>query len=93
MNGVVYTREAIENALASTPENLPIIDLKNDGQERVIGVTTGTPYAIQWDEENGVCRFTLDGKICYAGTSCIVNAMNDAGEITDFRITSIGISE
>lgn len=92
-NGVIYTREAVENALHSMPDNLPIIDLRNDGEERVIGVTTCSPYAIQLDEEHGVFRFTIDGRIFFGGTSCIVNTMNDAGEITDFSITKIGVSE
>jgi len=93
INGVIYTREAVDGALKSMPDKLPIIDLKNDGEERVIGATSSKPYAVQFDEANGVCRFTIDGTIFFGGTSCIVNAMNDAGEITDFTFTGIGISE
>ena len=92
-NGVVYSRKAVDKALKSMPDNLPIIDLENNGDERVIGTTSSRPYAVQWDDLNGVCRFTIDGIVFFGETSCIVNAVNDDGEITDFTITSIGVSE
>lgn len=92
-NGVIYTREAVARALKSMPDMLPIIDSGNDGKERVIGATTSKPYAVQWDEASGVYRFTVDGIIFKSGTSCIVNAANNAGEVTDFTIIQVGISE
>lgn len=92
-NGVVYSCGAVYKALKSMPNHLPIIDVKNNGDKRVIGKTTSAPYAVQWDDSNRVCRFTVDGIIFFGGTSCIVNAMRDSGEITDFTITGVGISE
>lgn len=92
-NGVYYERNAVETALKSMPTGVPIIDLKNDGEERIVGVTTSKPYDIQWDDAEQGFRFTVDGKVFYGGTSCVVNAIDADGKITDFSITSIGISE
>ena len=91
-NGVVHTKEAIENALNNLQTNLPI--LYKEGIEtdaKVIGATTRTSHIVTWDADNQVCKLTIDGIIFYSGAEIIVNEIID-GKITDFRITNIGLT-
>lgn len=92
-NGVVYTKEAIENALNNLQTNLPILYKEsNETDEKVIGVTTGTSHIVTWDSDNQVCKVTIDGIVFYSGAEIIVNEITKDGEITDFRIASIGLT-
>lgn len=90
-NGSVFTKEAVENAVVNLNKNLPIIyrDNKSRFQDKVIGATTGNSHIVNWDFENKVCKMTVDGVMFHCGAEIIVNEMKD-GEISDFRITSIG---
>ena len=92
-NGVVYTKEAIENAVNNLNTNLPIIYMDNEKEidGMVIG-TTGTSHIVTWDDENQICKVTIDGIIFYSGAGLIVDGFED-GKVTDFRITSIGLSK
>lgn len=94
VNGVVYTKEAVLNALKRTSEGIPIIDYSaGDGAGRVIGVTTSRPHDIVFDEDSYGFRFTIDGMLFYAGTCENINSRTADGEIAGFTITSIGITE
>ena len=90
-NGVIYTKEAVENAVNHLHKNLPIID-RDNGNEEVIGVTTGDSHIATWDFENQVCKVTIEGAVFYGGTECIINKIKD-GKITDFEIVGIGLSK
>lgn len=89
-NGVIYTKEAVENAVNHLHKNLPIIN-RDKGNEEVIGVTTGDSHIATWDFENQVCKVTIEGAVFYGGTECIVNEIKD-GKVTDFEIVGIGLS-
>ena len=92
-NGSMFTKEAVENAVKNIPENTPILYRNNESEfsNKVIGATTGNPQVIDWDSENQVCEMTFDGVIFHSGADIIVNEIED-GKITDFRITSIGLT-
>ncbi len=93
-NGIVYTQEAVENAVNYLHNNLHIIyrDNENEMDGKVIGTTTRDSHITTWDFENQVCKVNIDGTIFYGGTECIVNKMKD-GKITDFEIVGIGLSK
>ena len=91
-NGVLYTKEAIKNALDKGISRRPIVYLDNDGNESVIGCTKDEQVISEWDDLNGVCRVKVNGVVFFAGTSCIVNEIEN-GVIKDFEITSVGISK
>ena len=94
VNGVVYTKEAVLNALKRTPEGLPIVDYSyGDGAGRIIGVTTSRPHDIVFDEDSYGFRFTIDGMLFHAETCENINSRRADGEIQGFTITSIGITE
>lgn len=89
-NGVVYTKEAIENAFANSAPYLPIL-IRNDATQKTefIG-STGTTHSFDCDEKNKTCYVTIDGNIYYAGADIVINEMHDR-EVTDFEIRSISI--
>ncbi|MDD6827971.1 MAG: hypothetical protein PUE12_18030 [Oscillospiraceae bacterium] len=93
-NGVIYTREAIENAVNNLHTNLPIIYRDNESaiDGMVIGATTGNSHIVTWDSENQVCKMTVNGVVFYSGADILVNDIKD-GKITDFEIVSIGLSK
>lgn len=93
-NGVVYTEEAIENAVNNLHKNLPIIYRDNEKEIDgvVVGTTTGDTHIVTWDSENQVCNVTVDGIVLYGGTECVVNEIED-GIVTDFSITGFGLSK
>lgn len=93
-NGVVYTKEAVENAVNNLNTSLPIMYMDNEKEidGMVIGTTTGTSHIVSWDDENQVCKITVDGVVFYSGAECVVDGFED-GKVTDFRIVSIGLSK
>lgn len=91
-NGVLYTKEAIKNALDKGVANLPIIYTDNDGTESIVGYTKDEQVTYEWDDSKGICKAMVNGTFFFAGTSCIVNKITD-GVVTDFEITSVGISK
>lgn len=91
-NGIVYTEEAVENAINNFGKYLPICYKDNDCDERVIGATTDSPPIVSWDSENQVCNLTIDGVLFHSGAEIIVNDMTKDGWITDFEIASIGLT-
>lgn len=91
-NGIVYTEEAVENAINNFGKYLPICYKDNECDTKVIGATTGNSPIVSLDYDNQVCKLTIDGVIFYAGAEIIVDEMTKDGEITDFRIASIGLT-
>lgn len=91
-NGVVYTKEAVENAVNNLRTKLPIVYGDGEIYQGAIGVTTGNSHIATWDSENQVCNMTVDGVVFYGGAEIIVNEIKD-NKITDFEIVSIGLSK
>jgi hypothetical protein len=91
-NGIVFTEEAVENAINNLQSRLPILFKESsESDAKVIGAT-GTQCIVSWDYDNQVCKLTIDGVVFYSGAEIIVNEMTEGGKITDFRITSIGLT-
>lgn len=91
-NGVVYTEDAIKNAINNFRPYLPIVykeDMESD--EMVIGAT-GASNIATWDFENQVCNVEIDGFIFYSGAEIVVNEITEDGKVSDFKIVSIGLS-
>lgn len=90
-NGIIYTEEAVENALNNLQPYLPILFKEStETDAKVIGAT-GTSHIVSWDYDNKVCNVTIDGVVFYSGADIIVNEIED-GKISDFRIASIGLT-
>ena len=92
-NGVMYSKEAIEKAIEDFYGKLPILYRDNDSCKDgvVVGNTVGETCSVLWDDERQVCEVIINGNLYYGGTECIVNEIKD-GVVTDFRITSVGLS-
>lgn len=91
-NGIVYTEEAVENAVNNLQPKLPILFKDNtELEEKVIGAT-GTQCIVSWDSDDQVCKLTIEGVLFYSGAEIIVNEMTKDGTITDFRIAGIGLT-
>mgnify|MGYP003304032013 CR=1 FL=1 len=92
-NGTVFTKEAVENAVNNLSTNLPIIyrDNKSRFRDKVIGATTGNSHIVTWDSDNQICKMIVDGVVFHSGAEIIVNEIED-NNISDFRITSIGLT-
>ena len=92
-NGVMYSKEAIEKAISDFEGKIPILYRDNDSFKDgvVIGNTIGETGSVLWDDENQVCEVIVNGNLYYGGTECIANEIKD-GVITDFHITSVGLS-
>lgn len=90
-NGVIFTKNAIENAISNL-WNLPIIFRDNDGctDGIVIGTTIESPIA-EWNDETQTCELTINGLLFHSGAEIMANKIND-GKITDFNFMSIGLT-
>ena len=91
-NGVIYTKDAIENAVNNLRTNLPIVYGDDEADKKIIGTTIGNSHIVTWDFENQICKMTVDGVIFYSGANIIVDKIED-DKITDFEIVSIGLSK
>lgn len=90
LNNVMYSRDAVKNAIENIPANLPILFRDGSNISRVVGNTMNkTPEAV-WDDENKICNVSIDGVIYHGGTECVADIEN--GTISSFSITGIGIS-
>lgn len=92
-NGVVYSEKAIEKAVNSFRKELPIIYRDNEAipDGVVIGHTVGDTHIVTWDNEQQVCKVTVNGVVRFGGTECIVNEIKD-GVVNDFEIVGFGLS-
>ena len=89
-NGCICTEDAVTKAMSILNKNLPIL-YRDKSDEKVIGSTTGGCHMVHWDFENQVCNLTVDGVLFSSGVNIMINEVED-GNVTDFRITNIGIS-
>lgn len=89
-NGVVFTEEAVERAVSNLQQNIPIV-VGGGMDAKAIGSTTGTSHIVTWDFENQVCKVTVDGVLMNSGASIVVNEIEN-NQVTDFRITGIGVT-
>lgn len=92
INGVIYTEEAVENAMNNLHKNIPIIYRKPDGYDTVIGATTGGAHIVTLDFDNQVCNLTVDGVAFNSGAECIINEIQN-GEVKDFKIVGVGLGK
>jgi len=92
-NGVMYSKEAIEKAVSDFNRKLPILYRDNDSCKDgvVVGNTVGETCSVLWDDEQQICEVVVNGNIYYGGADIILNEIKD-GVVTDFRITSVGLS-
>ena len=92
-NGVMYSKEAIEKAIKDFDGKLPILYRDNDSCKDgvVVGNTVGETCSVLWDDEQQICEVIVNCNLYYGGTECIVNEIKD-GVVTDFCITSVGLS-
>ena len=92
-NDTIYTEEAIKNALTNFQTNLPILYKENTETEaKVIGTTINKPYIVIWDYDNQVCKVSIDGIVFYGGCGMVINEITEDGKISDFKITSVGLT-
>lgn len=93
-NGVIYSKQAVEQAVSALQGKLPILYRDNEvcPDGKVIGHTVGDTASILWDDDYQVCEVILNAVVCCGGTECIVKGIND-GIVTDFEITAIGMSK
>ncbi|GKH49853.1 hypothetical protein CE91St46_09640 [Eubacteriales bacterium] len=93
-NGVVYSKQAVEQAISSLHGKLPVLYRDNgmylDGA--VIGCTSGNTPSALWNEDYQICEVFFDANIYYGGIECLVKDMEN-GIVTSFEITSLGISK
>lgn len=97
LNGVSYSKEVIERMTQEMHINYPIVLRSNeDDYPKVIGHTTSNFQEADFDYENGICKFTINGIIYYGGMDIVVNEFhrdkNGVAVIDDFRIAGIGFS-
>lgn len=90
-NGSVFTKEAVENALCNLQRNLPIICNDDCAYGNVVGATTGESHIVTFDSDNQAYNMTVDGVLFDCSPLIVVNEIED-GKISDFRITSIGLT-
>lgn len=91
-NGIIYTKEAISNALNNLQTDLPIIYEDIESGEKVIGKTTGTSCIVNYDFNNQICKLTVDGVIFNIDVEIVASKIQD-GKITDFRISGFGLTK
>lgn len=92
-NGVVHTKESIQDMIKSFSVNKPITFKANEEDtEHCIGFVSSKDCSVNWDDDTQTCWLNIDGRIFYGGADIVVNEMKD-GKITSFEIRSVGFSE
>ena len=95
LNGVIHSIEAVNKALQQLHKDTPLLFRSDeDDNPKIIGHIADNFQMTQWDNENGVCKLTINGLVYYGGMDIIVNECHqdekDQTVIDDFRVTSIG---
>ena len=91
-NGSIFSIEAVEKAIGDFKEHMPILDYRDKWEDtKVIGYVNSAPHIISWDFENQVCTAEVYGTIFSCGAELKINEIED-NKITDFEITSIGLT-
>ena len=93
-NGIMFTKEAVENAVTNIPVNMPILykDNKDEYKDVVIGTTTGNSHIVTCDLKNQVYKMTVEGVLFNSGVEMFVNEI-EGNKISDFRIVGIGLTK
>lgn len=95
LNGVMYSKEAIEKALSKPLNGLPLVFRGNVGSDaQVIGVTDGSNY--EFDEETQTFIVNIDGMVMYGGADIIANDISRKDGVAcveSFEINCIGLSQ
>lgn len=93
-NGIIYTKDAVKNAINKFKTELPIIYRDNDSVKNgvVIGNTMEGLSSVSWYDKAGTCKIIIDGVFYFGGTECIVNQIHE-GTVSDFNIVSVGLSK
>ena len=90
LNGVIYTKEAVEKAITDMQSGMPIVYRGDVSQNDVcLGVTTGDKE-VKFDDDSHVCELTVAGIIRFGGTDCMAETNN--GVVSSMKITSFGLS-
>jgi hypothetical protein len=98
LNGAIHSREAVNKALQQLHKDTPPLLFRSneDDNPKVIGHIADSFQMTEWDNENGICKLTINGLIYYGGMGIVVNEChrdeNGNVVIDDFRISSIGFS-
>ena len=93
-NGIIYTKDAVKNAINKFKTELPIIYRDNDSVKNgvVIGNTMKGLSSVSWDDKAKTCKIIIDGVLYFGGTECILNQIHE-GIVSDFDIVSVGLSK
>ena len=97
LNGVVHNREAVNQALRHLGKDTPLLFRSNEDDEpKLVGCINDTFQMAEWDNENGICKLTVNGIIYYGGMDINVNGchkdLNGEIVVDDFEIKSFGFS-
>lgn len=88
-NGIIYTKEAIINAV-NNAKNLPIEVIKNDGTAKVVGV--GSNISLEDNGDYGMLK--IEGLLWYGGTEEMICDMGNNGKtVTSMEIVGVGITD
>jgi len=90
VNGVVFTKEAVEDALAKLPNDLPIICYSN-GEPTIVGHTCGKPQKISRFADQNIyleIEGSINGDVQFEANT---NYKNSITTVTDMAITAISL--
>lgn len=89
LNGVVYSRDAIEKAFTSL-RDIPICIMNDYSNEKFV-IGHGSIDDIKFDDNNGECIVSIDGLLYFGGTCCTVERMEN-NVISEYIIDAVGFS-
>ena len=93
LNGVIFSKEAIEKAYKDAIKDIPIGVYDRDNNFIPVGNVHDTELL---EDYRGNMCWKVSGIIFYGGTEEFIgelNYNNSQREVTDFRVTSIGICQ
>lgn len=85
-NGVIYTKESIQNAMSTGNDN-PIEIIDNNGMGTVVGIVENMTLIDSGDD--GVIH--IEGHLWHGGTS--EEVVIEDNKVTSFSIRSVGITK
>lgn len=92
-NGIVYTKEAIKEAITSFQKEMPIVFRDNEKYPEgvVVGKTLEETISPLFDEEKKTCSFSVKGVFYFGGTACEVK-INEENTVSKMQVLEVGIS-
>ena len=93
INGIIFPKEAVENALSSLQYPLPVVysnPCGKDFQEKVIGYVDGKDPENHFDEGKKLVSTSFDGKLFRGEADFVINKM-DGNVIKDFQIIGVSV--